>query len=166
MEKINLSNGQISQYLEKLAEKFRIRGELQSGMLVPKSTSAPWRAYEIDDPQVHRKLAYDNPNLPKGHIPFKVIRKALQDNSKESIDEIFEDAEVREDASFPIYSAKFSKAVQKGVGSCVEHAVLVQLAAQECWKSYIMIGRMTTDNKESDVNHAFNIILLGNAPFW
>ena len=56
----------------------------------------------------------------------------------------------------------FSIAVERGMGSCLEKSILVQLAAQDVTTSFLVDGFM--DDQYGSGFHAFNVLYVGDNP--
>lgn len=56
----------------------------------------------------------------------------------------------------------FSVAVERGMGSCLEKSILVQLAVQDTTTSFLVDGFM--DDQQGSGCHAFNVVYLGDNP--
>ncbi|MBI4148724.1 hypothetical protein HY490_05515 [Candidatus Woesearchaeota archaeon] len=127
---------------------------LERGSVVQKSWGL---LYEIDDPDCDRRLGvYDD-----GVVPMGPIYRGLN-SSAQSIREIFDKHSVPRHIK---RVAPFSVVIDKGVGECLEKAVLVQLAAQRRDQSFLINGTLAEDGDVGVTYHAFNIICRDGSLF-
>ena len=58
-----------------------------------------------------------------------------------------------------------SKAIELGVGECLEKAILVQLAKQEETDAFFIMGILRHDKMRGGIPHAFNVVYTDGKPF-
>jgi len=58
-----------------------------------------------------------------------------------------------------------SRAIELGVGECLEKAILVQLAKQEETDAFFIMGILRHDNMRGGIPHAFNVVYTDGKPF-
>ncbi len=132
----------VESYLDTLKIMYpqHIIGKLDVGDLIEKSLSFK---YEIDDLNIYKNLG----KFPDGAIPYGLIHRLFK-NSKEGILNNFKNNSV----------IPFSLACDTGMGECLEKAVLMQLALQPYYKSFIINGCFCDDNSLGVDYHAYNIL--------
>jgi len=138
----------IKEELEHYAQKNPdiIMTRLKKGDLIPKSAGL---AYEIDDPEIYKKLG----DFPKGTIPYGPAHRALGQSHWKTFD-LFQKEGVQRDG---IKVLPFSRAVELGLGQCLEKAVLIQLAAQNGAEGFLVSGALEQTDSPAGF-HAFNIV--------
>ncbi len=58
-----------------------------------------------------------------------------------------------------------SRAIELGVGECLEKAILVQLAKQEETDAFFIMGILRHDKMRGGILHAFNVVYTDGKPF-
>jgi hypothetical protein len=121
-------------------------GSLKKGDKVRKSAGF---SYIVDDVDIDRVLG----RFPDGAIPYGPINRALRDSGKEIYD-LFKDSN----------EVPFSRAFNRGVGVCVEKAILVQLSAQRDRESFLVNGCLE-ENGPGASWHGFNVVFRDGDAF-
>ena len=139
----------LKSYLEALAERHptSVIGRLDRGSKVQKSLGL---SYEIDDPDIDRKLG----DFPEGAVPHGLIHKVLRTSQGEIL------------AMFKgLFEVPFSRAYEAGLGECLEKAILVQLSAQRARDAFLINGYFAEDDDIVIGSHAYNIVFKDGKPF-
>lgn len=126
-----------------------VRSRINRGSFVILTKYDGQRAYLIDDLKVFKDL----PGFNDKELPLEAIYKLFTGRIKER-EELFE-TEGKTVPPFEKY-LPFSRAVEEGVGGCLERSVLLQLTQQDERRSFYLAGRGVFPNSEG--GHAFNLI--------
>ena len=94
-------------------------------------------------------------DFPGGVIPYGPIHRALVSSSGR-IYQLFKQYGSKRSGKTVL---PISKAVEAGVGECLEKAVLAQLASQRGRESFLVNGVLGEDGEIGVGYHAFNVIL-------
>ena len=144
-----MNSKQIKQRLQDIAQShpYIVHSHLKKGDTVKKSAGLK---YEIDDVNIHKKLG----NFENGVVPYTRIYHALLP-SQSKINGIFNGSE----------QISFSRAMNAGIGECLEKSILVQLAAQGGRDSFLINGLVSEDHHFGIGYHAYNIVFKNENPF-
>lgn len=140
MEKIDI--------LRKLSRKFpgNVVERLEQGQTIEKSSGL---SYLIDNTEIDRRLG----DFEEGVIPYGQIYKGFRG----SPGDIFKQFNGRK-------VIPFSEIFDKGLGECLEKAILVQFAAQRKESSFLINGVLCVDSEEGAGFHAYNIVFRNGSP--
>ena len=128
-----------------------VKNNIQLGERISTNLAAKTFCYQIDDLEL-----------------YKIFRNGLTDN--EFYLELFNRLRLRRNQYIPqIFGetriADLSRAIELGVGECLEKAILVQLAKQEETDAFFIMGILRHDNMRGGIPHAFNVVYTDGKPF-
>lgn len=139
---------QFRQYLTEAAQMRpdAIIEKIRVGQRIKKSAN---RSYGIDNLNIDRELGnFEDTAVPVGPIGRNLV------NSRSTLHAMFYNHEV----------VPFSKVVHTRVGGCLEKAILVQLAAQRNYDSFLINGALREHHARFVEHHGFNVTFLGDTP--
>jgi hypothetical protein len=132
-----------------------VRRKLREGDLISTAGRATKQFWLIDDLQRYKGLN----NLTKNEFPLKPIYK-LFPGTLESRTQLFKeegkDMQTTGDISFSYRVLPYSRAVEKGIGVCIERSILLQLSQQDKQPTFLVTGFCEIGNTKA--YHAYNII--------
>ncbi len=149
----------IKQYLEDAAIEYShiVTSKLAKGSIVSKGSG---HAYEIDNPEIFKRLEYKVNEFPEGAVPYGYINKYLRQSM--GIRGLFEREGSKCGSKLVL---PFSRIFEARIGECLEKAILVQLAAQLGRNSFLIKGVLEQDSEVGVDNHAYNIVFNNEKPY-
>ncbi len=146
-----MKESDIKQYLEQFAHERpdTVMAKLNPGDTVRKSAGLE---YEIDDVAIYKRLG----DFQAGAVPYGKIYHALEP-SKGKIIQSFKNSN----------KLPYSEIFEKGIGECLEKAILVQLAAQTGRDAFLINGLLgMEENGIEPIDwHAYNIVFKEGKPY-
>lgn len=127
----------------------KIRARLNRGDLIQKNETM---YYEIDDPAIHTKL----PGYKPGAIPYGQVHKHFKSDKKGIYDLFRKEGKKKGDKIV----LPFSRVHELGLGECLEKAVMMQLASQDHFDSFLVNGSLSQEGGVGAENHAYNVVAL------
>lgn len=139
---------QLKQYLTEAArmKSDKVIKRIKVGQRISKRAHL---SYGIDDLTVDKYLGdFGETTIPVGPIYRKMV------TSPSTIHSLFHKEQ----------TVPFSRVVHAGAGECLEKAILVQLAAQRNYDSFLINGALREHQEGFVEHHGFNIIFIGDKP--
>ena len=130
-----------------------VKSELKKGDMVEKSMGL---SYEIDDPELYKRLA----DIPPGKIPYGKIFKHFRTDEAKTHSVFQQEGEQRNDTRV----LPFSKVYEAETGECAEKSIMAQLFAQKERDSFYVSGGMSFGTDDFLNRHAYNIVVIDGTP--